>query len=44
VGRSHWTAVDALVGLLFVLMAEPDQGVQRGRGRPPHPELVSCLR
>jgi hypothetical protein len=35
VGRSPWTAADALVGLLQTTR-KPDQGVRRGRGRPPH--------
>jgi hypothetical protein len=35
VGRTPWSAADAHVGL-FVLLTLPDQGVQRGRGRPPH--------
>ena len=33
VGRSPWTAADALVGLVS---RGPDLGVQRRRGRPPH--------
>jgi hypothetical protein len=36
VGRSPWTAVDALVGLRLTGLARPDLGVRRGRGRPPH--------
>jgi hypothetical protein len=35
VGRTPWSAADAHVGL-FRGLAEPDQGVRRGRGRPPH--------
>src|ERR1039457_4656300 len=34
-GRTPWSAADAHVGL-FRGLAEPDQGVRRGRGRPPH--------
>jgi large subunit ribosomal protein L5 len=36
VGRSPWTAADARVGLCFACYGEPDLGVRRGRGRPPH--------
>ena len=39
VGRSPWTAAHAYVGLLLAWMAQPDQGVRRGRGRPPHEKL-----
>ena len=42
VGRSPWTAADALVGL-FGLNHEPDQGVRRGQGRPPHQDLCGKL-
>ena len=35
VGRSPRTAADAFVGPLCV-RSPPDQGVPRGRGRPPH--------
>jgi len=43
-GRTPWSAADALVGLLGAGNScetggfrglEPDQGVRRGRGRPP---------
>ena len=36
VGRSPWTAADAPVGLRGKCRAQPDQGVRRGRGRPPY--------
>jgi hypothetical protein len=35
VGRTPWSAADANVGLLG-LVTMPDQGVRRGRERPPH--------
>jgi hypothetical protein len=35
VGRTPWSAGDALVGL-FGRLTMPDQGVRRGGGRPPH--------
>jgi len=44
VGRSPWTAPDALVRLpptnkaILPLQAKPGQGAERGRGRPPHTE------
>jgi len=37
VGRTPWSAADAPVGL-FLNAWEPDQGIRRGRGRPPHKE------
>src|SRR5579863_6139429 len=40
VGRSPWTAADALVRLSS-WQTEPDQGVRRGRGRPPHKVICS---
>jgi hypothetical protein len=51
VGRSPWTAADALVRLfrhatllntkeLFRMVQQPDQGVRRGRGRPPHEGIM----
>src|SRR5262245_61140434 len=38
VGRTPWSAADALVGLLGVTaaFAQRDQGVPRGPGGPPH--------
>jgi hypothetical protein len=42
VGRSPWTAADALVGL-HRSTEEPDQGVRRGRWRPPHCNLFGEL-
>ena len=41
-GRSPRTAADALVGL-FASRREPDQGVRRGRGRPPHLAAYAAL-
>jgi len=38
VGRTPWSAADAPVGL-FECIGERDQGVRRGRGRPPHLDL-----
>jgi hypothetical protein len=35
-GGPPWSAVDAHAGLLSQAITEPDQGVRRGRGRPPH--------
>jgi len=43
VGRSPGTAADALVGLRLSELAEPDQGVRRGRGRPPHRDSCGQL-
>jgi bla regulator protein BlaR1 len=40
VGRSPWTAADALVRL-WSEQTEPDQGVRRGRRRPPHKVICS---
>src|SRR5260370_42004096 len=46
VGRAPWPAADPPVGLVgheeSRTKEEPDQGVRRGRGRPPHIWLRLC--
>ena len=41
-GGPPWTAADVHVGLSR-RSTEPNQGVRRGRGRPPHGEMCTEL-
>jgi hypothetical protein len=41
VGWAPPPAADALVGLCFRVLAQSDQGVRSGRGRPPHSDFYA---
>jgi hypothetical protein len=43
VGRPPRTAADAPSAFVLSVLAEPDQGVRRGRERPPHARFPDGL-